>query len=294
MFENQNIIMVRKELELLFVSIQEISFEEKIRMSSVLSFQKKFINPKKDIKCIVEDVASNYDKSFKSILIGSEVLKQLLFSSLFGIPMSLQFQKAVYRLTKERLINVAANFPAFQQLSMRLQENCLRNNMPFLIAIRAATSSTSGKPEDHMRRSCGPEDSLIAKNMISEVAKERPPRVPLKILSRNQNFEFRDMKSKEKYDFLKNLVYRNIGHDQNIIILMSYISLFSCNNDTIRTGEDEIKKLQSIQENLILILQRYIYATYDLEATTCTLTKSIETLVALNEVQYLFKNLTID
>ena len=263
-------------------------------MSSVLSFQKKFINPKKDIKCIVEDVKCNYDKSFKSILIGSEILKQLLFSSIFGIPMSLQCQIAVFRLTKERLINVAANFPAFQQLSIRLQENCLRNNLPMLIAIRAATSSVSGKPEDHMRRSCGPEDTLIAENMISEVAKERPPRVPLKILSRNQNFEFRDRKSKERYDFLRNLVSENIGHDQNIVIILSYIALFSCNNDTTRTGEDEIKKLQSIQENLIQILQRYIYATYDLEATTCTLTKSIETLVALNEVQYLFKNLTID
>ena len=263
-------------------------------MSSVLSFQKKFINAKKDIKCIVKDVASNYDKSFKSILIGSEILKQLLFSSLFRIPMSFQCQMDVFRLTKERLINVAENFPAFQQLPIRLQENCLINNLPMLIAIRAGTSCESGKPEDHMRRSCGPEDSLMAKDMLAQVAKERPPRVPLKILSRNQNIEFRDIKSKERYDFVKNLVHKNVGQDQNIIILMSYISLFSCNDDTIRTGQDEIKKLQSIQENLMLILQRYIYATYAHEATSCMMTKFIDTLVALNEVQYLFKNLTID
>lgn len=75
-------------------------------MSSVLSFQKKFINSKKDIKCIVKDVASNYDKSFKSILIGSEILKQLLFSSLFRIPMSMQCQMDVFHLTKERFFKM--------------------------------------------------------------------------------------------------------------------------------------------------------------------------------------------
>ena len=118
-------------------------------MSSVLSFQKKFINSKKDIKCIVKDVASNYDKSFKSILIGSEILKQLLFSSLFRIPMSFQCQMDVFHLTKERLINVAENFPAFQQLPIRLQENYesiitekLINDLPQDFRIEAKNSSS--------------------------------------------------------------------------------------------------------------------------------------------------------
>ena len=268
-----------------------MSLDEKMRLSSVLSFQKKFINPTKDIKTIVSDVVSNYDTNFKSVSIGNQILKQLLFSSLFGIPMSLECQKDVFRLTKQRVIKVATSFPAFHHLSHELQQNCLKSNISMLIAVRAATTANSGKPEDHMKRSCGPEDSEMAKRLIAEVAKERPPRHSLKIVSRNQNFEFCDKRSKERYESVKSTVRKNVGYDPNLVILLSYISLFSCNHGTILSGRNEIKQLHGIQENLVLMLQRYIYAINPEEDASSRFTKAMETLVELNEVPHIFKNL---
>ena len=115
---------------------------------------------------VVKFIVMNYYKIIASISFGENVLKQLMFSSLFGFPLSMEGKKAAYRTIFEKVIRASRNFPDFINLPSKLQTSLLKHNACMLVCLCRIEER---KFPDQMTDSLSTSDMEILRSMISSV-----------------------------------------------------------------------------------------------------------------------------
>ena len=96
--------------------------------------------------------------------------------------------------------------------------------------------------------------------------------------------EFEDEQSHNEYQIIKSQIRTNMACDHNISVLIAYASLFSSDDCSEQLSNLEKRRIENIQENILLKLQRYIYATNTKSAALFHFRKTIETLIKLKEI----------
>ena len=85
---------------------------------------------------VVNDLVSQHDKHYKSVKFGEDLIKEMIMSSIFGIPMSANTAISAYRLMIQRVTRVAKHFEDFTNLSGKVQGEllgtCKRNTRNYL------------------------------------------------------------------------------------------------------------------------------------------------------------------
>lgn len=199
------------------------------------------------------------DKCYKSIDFGETLIKELLFSSVCGVPLSIKSSITAYRLMIQRINRVASGFGPFQSLNLKSQTVLLKHNADLVVSLRGAVFMEVNKQGlDQIVSSLGMNDCDFAKKLITDVKQQRSNRIEYNMVNSLQIID-QATPTERRYSKLLERVGTTVSSDVNMVTLLSYILLFS--ND-FSDSTLERNEITNCQETMIRMLQRYIFGKY--------------------------------
>ena len=87
---------------------------------------------------VITQISQSHDRRYKSVSFGEELIKEMLFSSVFGVPLKANAALTAYRLMIQRVHRVATAFSPFSSLSLKSQSILLRHNADLVVSLRGA------------------------------------------------------------------------------------------------------------------------------------------------------------
>ena len=86
----------------------------------------------------ITQVAQLYEKCYRSIDMGEAFVKEMLFSSIFGVPLSVKSTIIGYQLMQQRVNSVATGLNLFTSLSLRCQKTLIKYNSDLMVSLHGA------------------------------------------------------------------------------------------------------------------------------------------------------------
>ena len=113
--------------------------------------------PGEDEINVINEFVSQHDMHYKSINFGEDLIKEMIMSSIFGIPMSANTAMSAYRLMVQRVTRVSKHYNDFQSLSVKVQGILLKHNADLVVSLRGASffqmkTGLYGKKEGFFKR----------------------------------------------------------------------------------------------------------------------------------------------
>ena len=242
----------------------------------------------KDDIGIVYEICQNYDIQYKSVKLGEQLIKLMIFSSIYNIPLSREKQREFVQIQTQRIVLIAKCFPEFVDLPSRLQEILLKQNAFMVYTVIQATSDKFNTIDARVNNCLNPNDSAIMKCILASVRASHPGKFSgletidpqIDILIR----EYDDFVSHKAFQILKRHIRRNLAQNHDISVLIAYAALFTSDIYNENISDIERRKIGNIQENILLTLQRYLYVTNSHSVALVYFTQAVETLIKLREV----------
>jgi hypothetical protein len=183
----------------------------------------------------------------------------MLFSSVCGVPLSVNSSITAYRLMIQRINRVATGFGPFQSLNFKSQGVLLKHNADLVVSLRGAVFMEVNKQGlDQIVLSLGINDCEFAKKLITDVNQQRSNRIEYSHMNSLQKID-RASPTERRYSKLLERVGTTVSSDVNLVTLLSYVLLFS--ND-LSGSTLERNEITNCQETMIRMLQRYIFGRY--------------------------------
>ena len=222
---------------------------------------------------------------------GEGIIKEMIMSSMFGIPLSAKAAMDAYRLMTERVACVAQHFKDFINLPCRIQKVLLKHNADLIVSLRGAVFFQMEKGLDQILSSLGIDELESAKNMIK--ATLQPYQItqeePYKFIEYDMFNTIQDRKdnpaAERRHDLLQSRIGAAVGFNQNLMKILSYVLIFCSDFSDEMISEVEINNIQKAQKGLILFLQRYVYATYPQTMATTVYEGVMECVGNLTEMR---------
>lgn len=245
-----------------------------------------------------------HDKCYKSVNFGEDLIKEMLFSSVCGVPLSVQSAMTAYRLMIQRVNRVATGFDPFASLSMRSRSILLRHNADLVVSLRGAVFFETNKQGedfqfqpsftdyiksilglDQIVISLGINDCDFARKLILDAKQQRINKIQYTSMNALQKIEH-SSPSEMRYNKLLERVGTTMTVDVNLIKLLSYVLLFLC--DFEEELEDQGDVVQC-QETMIRMLQRYIFGKYPRRVAAHLFSKVLHCVTDLQELTWIKK-----
>ena len=86
----------------------------------------------------LSQIVQQHNVGYKSINFGENYIREMLFCSMYGAPISTNVSKFGYQLSLERIKRIAEDLPTFQHLSMSDQKVLLHANEDKIVSLRAS------------------------------------------------------------------------------------------------------------------------------------------------------------
>ena len=227
---------------------------------------------------------------------GEKVLRSKIMASMFGIPLSPECHIEAYRLMLQRIIKVAQNFSAFNSLSSKLQNVLLKNNINMIFSLRAVAVDKHKRASDQLTSSLSPNDSEMVKALIKDITSSPDKISKLKKIeykTRMASFAIKDKYSADRHKLLETRAREKMSLNPCMISLISYVMLFSSDIDDPELNPNERRQVEKAQETLVVILQRYVYATCSRDIAYLRFSRIMESLMDLRELSDLMNNITM-
>ena len=106
-------------------------------------------------------------------------------------------------------------------------------------------------------------------------------------------FGITDKNLLERHKLLETRVGQRLCLNSLMMSLLSYILLFSTDVDGQKANSNQWSRIEKTQETLVLILQRYIYATCPTNMAYLQFSKIMESLIDLRELCNIINNTTL-
>ena len=248
-----------------------------------------FAGPGEDEINVVNEFVSLHDKHYKSINFGEDLIKEMIMSSIFGIPMSANNAMSAYRLMVQRVTRVAKNFTDFTTLSGNVQGVLLKHNADLVVSLRGAAFFTMKKGLDQILTSLGFDDIETAKKMILTTLKSNNTKE--EDYKRIDYRKFNTIQKKAdktddeaRYDLLLSRIGAAVTFNQNLVKILSYVLLFCSDFRDEKLDVKERISIEKTQERMILIVERYVFATYPESMATSVFAGMMECLGNLREL----------
>jgi hypothetical protein len=255
--------------------------------------ERLFAGQQEDETNIVNELTDVYNQNYKSVNFGEEILKEMIMSSVFGVPVSAKTAMSAYQLMLKRVTIVATRFTEFSNLPFSVQQCLLQHNADMVVSLRGAQFfQLKQQGKDQILCSLGAGDVEIAKTMIAEVQKTHNTiekdykAIEYRKFNTIQN-KVDNSSDEERYDLLLSRVGDNVAFDENILTLFSYVILFCTDfiDDAINTTTQ--KMINEAQSLLITLLQKYVYLTYPKPNATIVFKRVLECIQDLRELCYI-------
>ena len=124
----------------------------------------------------ITQVAQWYEKCYRSIDMGEAFVKEMLFSSIFGVPLSVKSTIIGYQLMQQRVNSVATGLNLFTSLSLRCQKTLIKYNTDLMVSLHVAYFfGIKRKGLDQIVIAMGIDDCNVtsAKKMIMDLKNQR-------------------------------------------------------------------------------------------------------------------------
>ena len=149
---------------------------------------------------------------------------------------------------------------------------------------------------EQLTNSLSPHDSEITKKLIKDI-KSSPDNIAklrkIDYKTRMARFGITDKNLLERHKLLETRVGQRLSLNPLMMSLLSYILLFSTDVDDQKANSNEWNRIEKTQETLVLILQRYIYATCSTNMAYLQFSKIMESLIDLRELCNIINNTTL-
>ena len=250
------------------------------------------VGPGEDEIRIVNEFVDQHDKNYKSINFGEDLIKEMIMSSIFGIPMSANTAMSAYRLMVQRVTKVSKNFIDFRNLSFKAQGTLLKHNADLVVSLRGAAFFYMKTGLDQILTSLGFEDLETAKNMILTTLKSNSTKetdykkIDYKKFNTIQKTAEQSALER-KYDSLLAKIGAAVSFNQNLVKILSYILMFCSDFSDDEMDISDRTNIEQAQEKVILISQRYIYATYPEEMASSVYGNLMECIGNLRELVFI-------
>ena len=242
-------------------------------------------NPIEDVISIVDNIVENYTINYESINAGGYIIKQLVFSALFSVPVPEKYLIAINSLLLHRFIKVSQNIPHFSKLPTRLQNVLLKHNAYMNTILRETCYNERNRKFGRIQGLPGFDKRECSEDMIKMLLKADED--PSKIYEKNcQATLSKYMKQPEfeRIHLLIQIIQPKVAYDPNIIILLSHVVLFCSDFEDESISTTEKSCIEKIQEEISSLLQRYLFAKFPRGMAILGFSKVMETLVDLREI----------
>jgi len=227
-----------------------------------------------------------HDRSYKSVNFGEDLIKEMLFSSVCRIPLSAKSTMTAYRLMIQRVHKVATAFDPFSKLSMRTQAALLKHNADLVVSLRGAIFFEQRKQGlDQIIVTLGINDCDFAKQIIRDASQQRINKIEYTSMNGIQKI-VSGSDSENRYNKLMERVGSSISFDINLSKILTYCLLFM---SEFPDDIEDRSEVQAVQETMIRMLQRYIYAKYPREIAVQIFAKILNCVVDLQELTWIKK-----
>ena len=244
--------------------------------------------PGKDDIAIAYEICQKYDIQYKSVKLGEQLIKLMIFSLIYNIPLSRDKQREFIQIQTQRIVKIAKCFPEFNNLPSRLQEILLKQNVFMVYTVIQATSDKFDTIDALINKCLNQDDSAIMKCIIAFVSASKPGKyIGLETINPQKDIlirEYDDFMLHKAYQILKHHIRRNLAQDHTISVLIAYAALFNSDIHNEIISDSERGTIGNIQESILLTLQRYLYVTNSHSVALVYFTKAVETLIKLREV----------
>ena len=86
----------------------------------------------------ISQITQSHDRWYKSVSFGENLIKEMLFSSVSGVPLSINAAMTANTLMIQRVHRVATAFSPFSSLSLKSQSLLLKHNSDLVVSLRGA------------------------------------------------------------------------------------------------------------------------------------------------------------
>ena len=250
------------------------------------------VGPGEDEIRVVNELVDQHDKYYKSVNFGEDLIKEMIMSSIFGIPMGSNTAMSAYRLMVQRVTRVSKNFNDFSNLSVKVQGTLLKHNADLVVSLRGAAFFHMKTGLDQILTSLGFEDLETAKNMILTTLKSNSTKegdykkIEYKKFNTIQKTAEQSA-AEHRYDSLLSRIGAAVTFNQNLVKLLSYILIFCSDFSDDEIDVSDRTNIEKSQEKLISIAQRYVFATYPEEMASTVFSNLMECLGNLRELCFI-------
>jgi len=167
----------------------------------------------------------------------------------------------------QRVTRIAQHFTDFVDLPSAVQTNLLKNNADIIVSLRGAVFFEMKKQGlDQILSSLGINDLQAARDMIFATLKchNTLKRIDYKTFNTIQDKQ--EGVLEQRYDQLLKEIGATLAFNPNMVILFSYILLFSVSmNNYDSFDEISRERVLRIQDALVGLLERYVFAIFSNE-----------------------------
>lgn len=218
---------------------------------------------------IVSELANQHDMHYRAINFGEDIIKSMIMTSIYGMPLSEKDTMYSYKLMIQRVERIAKHYPDFTGLPYEVQDNLLKHNADMIVSLRWSLFFHINNGIDQIISFCGKEDFKVAKNLIKSTLQTNNVKesdykiIPYEKMGHTQKLsETYTGTSKENYYQILSRVGSAVSFNLNLVKLLTYLVLF-CTG----LGDTELDVLggsliKKAQDRLIHITQKYVFSTY--------------------------------
>lgn len=207
-----------------------------------------------------------HDHNYQSVAFGEELVKALVMTSAFGIPLTPSQTMMAYRLMIQRVTKVAQGFDEFRDLPLEDQTTLLKSNADLMVSLKGAVFfDKRNMGIDQILFSMGLDDIEMAKRMIMSTSKTagcKMNRIDYK--SYNTIQELNDTPDEERYQWLLAQIGDVITSFPSLTKVLTYVVLL-CPEDCQLIQRD---KVQSMQYTIMNLTRKMIFAQHNYEVAT--------------------------
>ena len=239
---------------------------------------------------VVAKILSEHDKNYKSVNLGEDVIREMIMCSFLGSPVNSKTAMTAYRAMLKRVDLVANNFEHFKELKLKTQHILLKHNSDLIVSLQGANFfQVERNGQDQILHSLGFEDHDAATKLIEEVKKTYDiNETEYKAISYKKFNTIQEKKDdtadEQRYDQLVSRVGACAGIDKCVLVLLSYALLFSSDFEDEFLTEEGMKGIERSQQQVIAILERYIYTLYSGQVASKVFNGVLRCLADLREL----------
>eukprot|EP00095_Tigriopus_kingsejongensis_P011668 snap_masked-scaffold59_size442576-processed-gene-0.17 protein:Tk11668 transcript:snap_masked-scaffold59_size442576-processed-gene-0.17-mRNA-1 annotation:"nuclear receptor 1" len=202
-----------------------------------------------------------HDSNYRSVAFGEDLIKSLVMSSAFGVPLSPSHTMMAYRLMIQRVTKVAQGLDEFTELPVEDQTMLLKSNADLMVSLKGAGFfDNKNRGIDQILYTLGIDDMDVAKRMVMTTSKTfgcMMNRIDYKSYNSLQDLTNQDME--QRYQWLLGQVAEVTTLFPSLTKLMTFVVLFLPPEDGVLKDGVRVCRMQKWLLNLAhkLVISQY-------------------------------------